>query len=1386
MQLAGGHPELPLGQLSDRIESAVRNDPELVLDPRLFAALPARFPRIGAVEIWPKRGGYENELNRFRYDVVLHLDRAAPVRDPDWQYWQPGLAPLEVRYRLKVDGCPEVCLRDVPNSRVAAAVAAADLLRHPLPGATVEQLHCDLLVAQEEGIDPEEWWRLGAEEGFEVEISWVRGAEGGRYDVAVRRPDSALPPIRWNASAEPPLPLARYANAPINAKLATGLITQLKDQLGSRLPQYMVPSAFVLLDALPLTAHGKIDRDRLPAPAGGELRKDGPIPAAHTPTQEVLVSIWQQVLGLNQIGTQDDFFQIGGHSLLATQVIARVNKTFQVELPVRSVFEAPTIAALSQVIVHSRQVGRRVQDDQLQPVPRTGSLSLSFAQQRLWFLDQMEPQSSFYNIPAGVRLRGQLNVAALQRSVDEIIRRHESLRTRFENRQGQPFQVVDPATCRSIPVRDLSWLSDHEREAEARRVAMAEFTKPFDLAHGPLVRLLLIKLEEDHHIALLTLHHVVSDGWSIGIFVREIAALYPVYCSGAPSPLPELRIQYADFAHWQRHWLEGEILDHQLRYWCERMAEAPPRLDLPTDFPRPAIQTFNGSTRYSILPKATLERLEALTRQEGATVFMTLMAAFQILLYRYTGQIDICVGTPIANREREEVEDLIGFFVNTLVLRTRLDGSRSFRDTLARVREVALGAYDHQDLPFERLVEVLQPQRDLSRSPLFQVWFALQNAPMGALKIPGLTLSFVDLVPPTAKFDLSVSTMILAEGLHHAWEFNTDLFREATIERMMGHFEALLEAIVESPQAPLCALPMLSPRERLTLLREWNETAAALPSVETIPQLFAAQARQRPDRLALACGEQRRSYGQLEENSNRLARFLRRQGVGRGSLVGISLPRSVPMVEAVLGVMKAGAAYVPLDPLYPQARLRLMIEDSGMEVLLGDKEAAWTEGIGKLTRVVDAQRQEREIAKEEASQPAVEICGEDAAYVIYTSGSTGKPKGVQVPHGALSNFLQSMRDKPGIGADDVLLAVTSLSFDIAGLELYLPLISGATTVIVSREVASDGFKLAEALRQSEATVMQATPSTWRMLASSGWQGDRSLKMLCGGEALAPDLAEQMLKWRGQVYNLYGPTETTIWSTLSRVTSEDPSSLGRPIANTQCYVLDAMLGLAPTGARGELYIAGEGLAHGYVNQPALTAERFLPDPFSEAAGARMYRTGDLARYRDEGSLEFLGRRDHQVKLRGHRIEIGEIENSLRTHPMIAEAVVCASAENPGDLQLVAYLTTDPDYATARGGSAGQDREAEHLGQWQMVWNKTYDAAAADQDPEFNIAGWHSSYTGQPIPPEQMRLWVCHTLRAHFSPAPCQAARNRLWNGSAALAARTGMPALSGTRFLGRLA
>ena len=715
---------------------------------------------------------------------------------------------------------------------------------------------------------------------------------------------------------------------------------------------------------------------------------------------------------------------------------------------------------------------------------------ISFAQQRLWFLDQMEPESSFYNIPTAVRLTGPLNTGALKQSLNEIVRRHESLRTTFETVNGEPAQVVVPALNLSLPLIDLSELPESQREAESRHLVIEEGQRLFNLAHGPLVRATLLRLRDEEHVLLLTMHHIISDDWTIGVFFQELTALYEAYSAGEPSPLPELPIQYADYAIWQREWLSGERLEQQLSYWKKQLSGSLPVLELPTDRPRPARQTFRGASQSLVLPKRLTEELKTLSQRERVTLFMTLLAAFQTLLSRHTGQEDILVGSPIANRNSVETEALIGFFLNTLVLRTDLSGDPTFRELLGRVREVALGAYAHQDLPFEKLVEELQPERSLSHTPLFQVLFVLRNTPRPAMKLEGLTLSLLESDIGAAKFDLNLFMVEEAEGLKGSLEYNTDLFDASTIKRMLGHFQVLLEGIVADPEQRLSALPLLTEPERHQLLVEWNDTATDYPRQQCIHDLFESQVERTPDWIAVVFEDQQLTYSELNRRANQVAHYLRKRSVGPEVRVGICVERSIEMMVGLLGILKAGGAYVPLDPQYPQERLAFMLEDSEVPVLLTQQRLLKSLPMHGA-EVVCLDTDWKAIARESEQNLIRAATADDLAYVIYTSGSTGKPKGVQVPHRAVVNFLTSMRQQPGLTSDDTLLAVTTLSFDIAGLELYLPIIVGARLVIVSREVASDGAQLMQKL--SSATVMQATPATWRLLLEAGWQGNDRVK-----------------------------------------------------------------------------------------------------------------------------------------------------------------------------------------------------------------------------------------------------------------------------------------------------
>jgi amino acid adenylation domain-containing protein/non-ribosomal peptide synthase protein (TIGR01720 family) len=900
---------------------------------------------------------------------------------------------------------------------------------------------------------------------------------------------------------------------------------------------------------------------------------------------------------------------------------------------------------------------------------------LSFAQQRLWFLNNFEPESPEYNIPQAFRIEGELDPEVMQRALRELVRRHEALRTTFRSIEGEPAQVIAQVVDMEVPFTDARPRVSDPADAwgEALRLAVADAREPFDLTLGPLMRARLFRTGEREYLLYYNVHHVAYDGWSIGIFARELAAIYDAFAAGLPSPLPELAVQYLDFAIWQRRWLAGEVLETQLAYWRRRLASVPP-LELPTDHPRPAVRTHNGAALPVVFEDALQRDLKSFAQREGSTLFIVLMAAFKALLHHWTTQEDIAVGTLIANRRRPEVEAMIGFFANSLVLRSDLSGDPTLRELLRREREVSLDAYAHQDVPFEKLVEELNPPRDMARTPLFQVMLILLNAPGEAMDLPGLRLRPLAIDSRTSKMELTVYLTDSARGIEGFIEYNVDLFAPATVTRLIDHYQRVLAAAVADPEVRLSELPLLSSDDRRQVLVDWNATAAAVPAT-TLHGWIEEQVRQAPEAIAVEFEESRLSYGELDRQANRLARHLRGLGVGPEVLVGIAMERSLAMLVGVLAVLKAGGGYVPLDPEYPKERLAQMIEDSRIPVLL-TQEALIDRLPPHQARIVAVDRDATKIALE-STEPFEGGAGPgNLAYVIYTSGSTGRPKGVQIAHAAVVNFLNSMRKKPGMISEDTLLAVTTLSFDIAGLELYLPLVCGARLLLVSRETTQAGEKLREILETKGVTFMQATPATWRLLLAAGWLGERDLKILCGGEALPRDLANQLLGVCGSLWNVYGPTEATIWSTLDRVEPAGPITIGRPLDNTDIYLVSRRLNPVPVGVPGELLIGGAGLSRGYRDRPDLAAERFIPHPFAELRepGARIYRTGDLARHLADGRIEFLGRIDHQVKVRGFRIELGDIEAALEGHPAIAQAVVVAREDSPGSKQLAAYLAT----------------------------------------------------------------------------------------------------------------
>jgi amino acid adenylation domain-containing protein len=1076
--------------------------------------------------------------------------------------------------------------------------------------------------------------------------------------------------------------LVAYVVAAGDAVLNTA---ELRTHLGSKLPEYMIPAAFVMLDELPLTANGKVNRRALPTPDAAFVQPGTIFVAARTPVEEVLVGIWAEVLKLAQVGIHDNFFDLGGHSLLATRLISRVRHAFQIEIPLRSLFESPTVAQFAERVEDAVRRGQGVDAPPMVPVDRSGELPLSFAQQRLWFLDQLEPGNAFYNIPTGVRLSGQLQVSALEAALTEVVRRHEALRTTFTMVDGDPCQLIGPPYPMTLAVTDLSGWAETEREDEARRLANAEGQQSFDLAQGPLLRARLLKLADEEHIVLLTMHHIVSDGWSMGLLIDELSKLYVAFVSGSESPLPELPIQYGDFAHWQQHWLQGEVLEQQMAYWREQLANAPAVLELPADRPRPVVQSFRGTTHSLAMSAELTESLKRLSRGEGVTLFMTLLAAFQTLLSRYTGQRGISVGTPIANRNRRETEPLIGFFVNTLVLHTEVRGAESFRQLLQRVREQTLGAYAHQDVPFEKLVEELQPERNLSTTPLFQVMFVYQNAETGggdgALELPGLQLRGLETESRTAKFELTLAMSEGKQGLGADFEYNTDLFNAETIERLAQHFERLLESIVADPEQSIAELEWLSAAEQQRLLVEWNETHADYPLDQTIHRLFEEQVARTPEQTALVCGESSLTYAELNQRANQLAHYLRELAVGPEVRVGVLMERSVEMVVSPLGVLKAGAAYVPLDASYPVARLEFMIADSGIRALLTQAKLKELVTTPAAVRQVCVDEDWAEIGTRETNNLTLpERSAEHVAYVIYTSGSTGTPKGVMMSHRALCNHMQWMQQQFPLTAADRVVQRTPFSFDASIWEFYAPLLNGATLVMHQAEKHTDPVHLIQTIRQHGVTMLQLVPSLLRVLLEEPElkSCDTLQRVFCGGEVLPEELQREFYARlaTATLHNLYGPTEACIDATFrvcGREHTRENATIGRPISNTQTYILDETLKPVAVGVPGQLYIAGAGLARGYLGRPELTAERFIPNPYATTAGARLYVTGDKARYLGGGEIEYLGRVDQQVKLRGFRIELGEIEARLNEQAGVRDAVVMVR-EDGGQQQLVAYVVS----------------------------------------------------------------------------------------------------------------
>ena len=1050
-------------------------------------------------------------------------------------------------------------------------------------------------------------------------------------------------------------------------------VREMVNHIKEALPDHMIPSEFIIVDALPMTPNGKVDREALSRVQGWPAALGHPYVAPRNSVEEKLLDIWTGVLRRKQIGIQDSFFELGGHSLTATQVLSRIRAHFSTEIPVREFFAQPTISALAE------RIGQNTKTEipAISPASRDRDLPLSFGQQRLWFLYELEKESSHYNIARASRILGSLNITVLEQALTEIVRRHESLRTSFPSENGIPRQYIAPPTAIKIKQIDLRTLPESEREVEAQRWIDREIIAVFDLSRDVLLKGTLLRLGDEEHLLLLVVHQLAVDGWSMGVLLKEFAAIYSAFVMGEASPLHELRIQYSDFAVWQRQWLQGETAQKQLSYWMQKLADSPPIIELPSDYFRPSKITNRGSSFTFSLSNRLTALLTELARKEGATVFMTLLAGFKTFLSRYTRIEDVSVGSFIANRSHLEVEEIIGFFVNTLVMRTDLSGNPSFRELLHRVRETTLEAYEYQEVPFERLLEELNPERSLAHTPLFQVSFLLQNAPRPSVALPNLTLTFLDIERRRSHYDLSLMVWERTEGIRMTANYRTDLFDRSTIVRMMQHFENLLEGIVANPNQRLAELPLSSEAERHQLLVEWNDTRVDFDEGVSLHQLFEAQVEKTPEAVALVFEEQQMTYRELNARANQLANRLRTWGVGPEVLVGLCMEPSIEIIIGLLGILKAGGGYVPLNPGYPKARLTFMLEDTKAQVLLTQEHLIKRLPESNI-RILSLDKGWMALESESEANVHSGVNTNNTAYVIYTSGSTGQPKGVVIPHQAIRNRLLWGKRAYQLSESDRVLQAFSFSFDFSVWEVFTAFLTGASLIIAPAGKSQDPASLIQLITSQKITVAGFVPSMLQaLLNESAVVRCVSLKkVFCGGESLPVELQQRFFDlFEAELQNTYGPTEASIDVTYficKRDANHRSVPLGRPISNIQIYILDADLQPVPVGVFGELHISGVGLARGYLNRPELTAERFIPNPFSAVAGSRLYKTGDLVRYLPDGNIEYLGRSDHQVKIRGFRIELGETEAVLKEHPGVREAIVAIKNDQMGEKRLVAYV------------------------------------------------------------------------------------------------------------------
>ena len=1115
-------------------------------------------------------------------------------------------------------------------------------------------------------------------------LSEQRGGlgEGGNQQSAVRRQHSAVShhsapdQLGWSeqrggrGEGNRPLQEIRQSSR-VNGKFGA---EELRSYLAQKLPEYMVPAAYVRLESLPLTPNGKLDRKRLPAPEGSAYSAgEYEVPQGEIETK--LAAIWREVLEVKRVGRRDSFFELGGHSLLAVTMIGRLREVLELEVEVGDIFEFPCLSDFANKI----SSGKQAQSAPITKADRSQPLPLSYAQQRLWFLVQMEGVSEVYHMPFGVRLAGKLDRDALGLALDRIVQRHEALRTTFAMVDGEPVQRIAAAKDSHFLLRDHDLRRHADSESGLRQLYEEEAHANFDLEAGPLIRGRLIRQEEDQYALLITMHHIISDGWSVGVFFSELSTLYGAFVRRAADPLPELAVQYPDYAVWQRNWMQGDVLRQQAEYWKATLAGAPTLLELPTDHARPADQQFAGAMHAVMLDEELTAGLKELGKRHGATFYMTLMAGWAALMGRLSGQQDILIGSPVANRRQGELERLIGFFVNTLVLRTDLSNRPSAGELLERVKAQSLGAQQHQDIPFEQVVEVVQPERSLAHSPLFQVMFAWQNAPRGDLDLAGMKTMGLEMASHrVARFDLTVSLWEVDERIAGGVEYATALFEKETIERYMGYWRRILEGMVADSGQIVDCLDLLPESERHQVLYAWNQTQAAYPQ-KCMHELFEDQVRRSPEAVAVECEDRKSTYGELNRSANQLAHYLRRMGVGPEVRVGLCVERSLEMVIGLLGILKAGGTYVPMDPDYPLERLKFTVEDSSIAVMV--TQSSLLEQMAAVPKVICIDKELAAITRESEKNPELSLHSENLAYVIYTSGSTGRPKGVAIQHSTANVLLHWAREVFSAEELGSVLASTSICFDMSVFEIFAPLSWGGKTTVVRNALA-----LAEIGEKPGIKLLDTVPSAVAELLRIKGLPDSIRTVNLAGEALPLNTVEQLFAESKveRIFNLYGPSEDTTFSTyacLKRGERIEKVPIGKPVSNTQAYVLDRELQPVPAGVTGELFLGGQGVTRGYLNRPELTAEKFVPNPFAEHGGERMYRTGDQVRWVRNGNLEFLGRFDQQVKVRGYRVELGEIEAVLQTHEGVRACAVIIREDQPTEKRVVAYVVKNHDVKMA---------------------------------------------------------------------------------------------------------